>query len=130
MRVVNSSAKRTINSTNKKYIIECGDGKYRIGNVSGNIPKNSDCIITNWHIKNGKIVKRGKIDIVPGNGNFHIANNIIEFGNLLEYMKIDTSGFLSLIGNIFRKPRNHNHDQVVIIDCKKLTMANNVVEEI
>lgn len=80
--MVNSTVKRTINTTNNKYVIDCQNYKYRICNISGTIPKNSDCIITDWHIKNGKIIKRGKIQIVSGgNGNFHIGNNIIEFGN-------------------------------------------------
>jgi len=119
---------RTINSTNKKYVIECKDGKYRIANISGTIPKNTDCYITDWHIKNGKIIKRGRIQIVPGNGDFIFSNNIIEFGNLLEYMNIAISTKFILVGNIFKKPSNHICDQVVAIDCNKVVITHNITE--
>jgi len=68
MKVVNS----------QRPVIECGDGEYRIIDIRGTVPKNKDCIISGWYIKKGKIVKKGEVIFVPGNGNFIIKNNTIE----------------------------------------------------
>jgi hypothetical protein len=44
------------------------------------VPKDKSCIINGFHIKNGKIVKRGEIKFVPSQGDllFQITNNIIK----------------------------------------------------
>lgn len=68
MKIVNS----------KKPLIECNNSQYRIVDIKGTVPKNRDCVISGWHIKNGKIVKRGEIFFIYGKGNFHIKSNIIE----------------------------------------------------
>lgn len=61
-----------------KHIIICRDGKYKIGDIEGFVPKNCDCIISDWHLKDGKIIKKGKVDFVPGKGTYHFTGNTIE----------------------------------------------------
>lgn len=72
------SRKRMVNSQNNKWIIECEPGKYRVGNFSGHVPPNMNCIIAGWHFVKGRIKTRGIIKLVPGNGQFLITGNIIE----------------------------------------------------
>lgn len=61
-----------------KWLIECEPGQYRVGNVSGAVPPDKDCIIAGWHFKGGKLLKQGTIIFVPGTGNFRTVGNIIE----------------------------------------------------
>lgn len=70
-KLINSSVKT-------KWLIECDSGIYRVGNECGKVPPDKDCIIEGWHFKKGKLLKRGSIVLIPGNGNFHIHRNIIE----------------------------------------------------
>lgn len=74
-----STNKRLVNTqTTAKWLIECEPGKYRVGNVSGVVPHNMDCIIDGWHFKQGKIVRKGTITLIPGTGHFIITRNLIE----------------------------------------------------
>jgi hypothetical protein len=68
---------KTIN-TNPKYAIYCDKDYYRVANIKGKVPKNHDCIIEGWHLKNGKVVAKGNIHFVPGDGHFIIRGNVVE----------------------------------------------------
>ena len=68
--------KRLVNTA--KWLIECEPGKYRVGNTSGKVPPNMDCIISGWYFVKGKIKDMGTIKFVPGTGHFHITGNVIE----------------------------------------------------
>lgn len=67
---------KIINASNN--VIECGDGEYRIVDIKGKVPKDKDCIITGWYIKKGKIIKKGKVLFVSGDGHFIVRDNVIE----------------------------------------------------
>jgi len=70
---------RTLNSPIKtKYLIECNFPHYRVGNEQGIVPAHHSCIISGWYFKKGKIVVKGTVKMVSGNGSFIIRNNIIE----------------------------------------------------
>jgi len=78
---------KTINSGSKKYLIDCRDGIYKIGNITGNVPKGHDCILDGWHLKDGKIIGKGQAIFVPGKGEFKLTNSIIESAHNRIYME-------------------------------------------
>jgi hypothetical protein len=63
-------------------LIDCRGSMVRIGAITKRVPKNHDCVITGFHVINGKIVKRGTIKFVlktePGQTNFIFSGNTIE----------------------------------------------------
>ena len=62
----------------RKAIIKCEKGKYRICDEVGVVPDNCDCVIKGFYIKNNKIITRGTITFIIGNGTFHLIGNVIE----------------------------------------------------
>lgn len=68
---------KIINSKSK-WLIECDGPNYRIGDTFGTLPPNCDCIISGWHFKSGRIVKKGLIKLIPGAGKYIMSSNTIE----------------------------------------------------
>jgi len=93
---------KTINSGSKKYLVDCRDGVYKIGNVTGSVPKGHDCILDGWHLKDGKVVEKGQVIFIPGKGEFRFRNSIIETRDIC-YMRFKKP--TEIVGNHFNCPK-------------------------
>lgn len=50
-------------------VVDCNpNGKWRIGDTVGTVPKGHDCVIEGFVVRGGRTVKRGKTTIVPNGG--------------------------------------------------------------
>jgi len=62
-------------------IIKCDKNKFQICNIKGIVPEGHDCLITGFHIVNGKIIKKGEVEFIENGGGkskFILKDNIIE----------------------------------------------------
>ena len=65
-------------NTGGEYLIDCRDGSYKIGDIRGSVPKGHDCILDGWHLKNGKVIKKGRAIFVLGSGEYKLTNSVVE----------------------------------------------------
>lgn len=65
------------------YSIDCRGNIYRIGDKIGRVPGGYDCLIEDFHVVDGKVVKEGIIMFIPkkksGKTEF-----ILDNGNIFE----------------------------------------------
>lgn len=54
--------------TQKKPVVDLQpNGKWRLGDVGGKVPKGHDCILEGFLVRGGKVVKKGTVTYVPNN---------------------------------------------------------------
>lgn len=57
---------RTYLTTQRRPVIDCNpNGKWRIGDTIGTVPKGHDCVIEGFVVRKGRTVRRGKVTHVP-----------------------------------------------------------------
>lgn len=70
---------RTYLVNQRRPVIDCNpNGKWRIGDTIGTVPKGHDCIIEGFMVRKGKTVKRGTVTCVPngsGDVNYILRGN-------------------------------------------------------
>lgn len=84
-------------NTRNKYLIDCQGDTYRIGDITGKVPKDHDCILDGWHLKDGKVIGKGQAIFVPGNGDFKLTNSIVESARKTYFRFPHT---VSIVGNL------------------------------
>ena len=66
----------------ERWVIRCEkNGEFRIGSIMGRVPNGKRAIIEGFHIKGGKVVRKGTVTYLPRGKDdslFEISNNTIE----------------------------------------------------
>jgi hypothetical protein len=53
----------------RRPVVDCQpNGKWRIGDTIGSVPRGHDCVIEGFMVRGGKTVRKGKVTHVPNGG--------------------------------------------------------------